>query len=299
MPNRLAPRERHLIRPLVGFCLALALSLALVSPAAAHLGLHDQISELDALLALHPLDAEPYLKRGELRRAHGELPAALRDFERAAALDPSSAEARFWIGRTHLEAGRAGDARSALDLAIALKPDHVGALAARGRALAALGLRLESAADFTRAIQAHTPPDVPDPDLYLARAAALAAAGEAHLADALRGLDEGLARLGPAVSLQLAAIDLEMRLGHHDAALQRLDLAATRSPRKERWLARRGEILARAGRPDEARAAYEAALAAIGNLPPRRRAADAVGALEGDVRAALGRLAPVAPGSHR
>ena len=54
----------------------------------------------------------------------------------------------------------------------------------------------------------------------------------------------------------------------------RRDLGArmcSRTPRKELWLARRGEVLEKAGRAAEARAAYQAALVAIDELPEQRR----------------------------
>jgi len=90
-------------------------------------------------------------------------------------------------------------------------------------------------------------------------------------AEAVRGLDDGLQRLGPLVTLQLFAIDAELKLKNYDGALARVDKVAERSPRKETWLARRGEILVQAGRSDEARRAYESALAALQTLPPTRR----------------------------
>ena len=51
--------------------------------------------------------------------------------------------------------------------------------------------------------------------------------------EALRGLDEGINQLGPVVTLQLLAIDLELRRKSYDAALTRLDLIAAESERKE------------------------------------------------------------------
>ena len=62
-----------------------------------------------------------------------------------------------------------------------------------------------------------------------------------------------------------------MKLKNYDGALVRVDKVAERSPRKETWLSRRGEILVQAGRLNEARLAYESALAALHALPPTRR----------------------------
>jgi len=103
----------------------------------------------------------------------------------------------------------------------------------------------------------------------------------------LRGLDEGINKLGPVVTLQLAAIDLELRRKNYDAALTRLDQITAKSERKEAWLVKRGEILKLAGRDDEARTAFNAALVAIEALPPAYRQSRTVIALELRARSAL------------
>ena len=289
MPSRPGRRARPFLSTLAG----LALCFTFAPPARAHVGLHDQIEELDVLISQDPRAAGLYIRRGELRRVQGELDLALRDFERALALDPSSAEPAFHVGRTLLEMGRAADAVELIDLSLRARSDDPAALFVRGRALAKLGRHMEAASDFTGAIRAHELSNPPQPDLYLELASAQTAAGPQHLEEALRGLEEGIGRLGPAVSLQLAAIDLEVRLGRHDAALVRLDAAASRSRNQARWLARRGEILEAAGRPSEARAAFVAALESLGAMPERRRASATVAALEASVRDALARLPAV------
>ena len=102
--------------------------------------------------------------------------------------------------------------------------------------------------------------------------------------------DAGLERLGQPVTLQLYAIELELTRGRHDAALARLDRIAAQANRQETWLVRRGEILESAGRVEEARVAYSAALEAIKTLPASRRANRAVKTLQDEAEAALNRL---------
>ena len=115
----------------------------------------------------------------------------------------------------------------------------------------------------------------------------LAAEGSAYFSSALRGLDEGIQKLGPLVTLQLFAIDVELKQKNIDGALARLDKVAEKSPRKETWLARRGEILQQAGRPEEARQAFKAALASFQTLPPTRRNVPAMLELERRLRRQL------------
>ena len=128
----------------------------------------------------------------------------------------------------------------------------------------------------------HSPPPI-----YLERARALAKAEAENLRDAVRGLDEGLARLGPVVTLQLLALDLELQMPDYPAALSRLDAITLHATRKEMWLARRGDVLQQAGREADAKVAWEAALAALAQLPPQRRDTRAMKALESRVRASL------------
>jgi len=125
--------------------------------------------------------------------------------------------------------------------------------------------------------------------MYIERAQTLAAAGIEFRDEALRGLDEGMEKLGPLITLQLAALDLELAQKRYDRALARLERIAAGSPRKETWLARRGEIMEQAGRKTEAHESYAAALAAIETLPPHRRRVKATTEMETRLRAALRR----------
>jgi predicted negative regulator of RcsB-dependent stress response len=86
------------------------------------------------------------------------------------------------------------------------------------------------------------------------------------------------------------AITLELERQNHDGALVRITQAMSHAPRRERWLARQGEILASCGRTAEAAAAYRAALAAIEDLPERYRDTVPMEKLTTDVRAAINRL---------
>ena len=106
-------------------------------------------------------------------------------------------------------------------------------------------------------------------------------------AAALNGLDDGLARLGPIVTLTLEAIDCELSLGHHGRALVRLDRLVAASGTHPQWMLQRGNILMAAGRPGEARAAYAEALAGIDNLPPARQHTRQIEALRTRASSAL------------
>ena len=259
-------------------------------PASAHPEIETQIADLSFRIAAEPETAELYLRRGELHRIHKDWKAAEADFLLARKVEPDLVVVDFHRGRMKLDAGHAQEAKILLDRFLAKMPNHVEGLVTRARAEVALGRPKAAARDFTRALSALDEHGRPRPTYYLERSRALEGLG--RLDQAVRGLDEGLARLGQPVTLQLYAIELELRRGRHDAALERLERIAAQSPRQEAWLMRRGEILELAGRREEARGAYAGALAAIESLPATRRWNRAVVELETSAQSALDRLLP-------
>ena len=267
----------------IGFA-GIVLCLALLSSfAQAHEGLHEQIIAVTAKIKRDPKNASLYLQRGELYRLHREWSRAAADYDRAARLQPDLKIVDLARGKMLFESGGFQRARFALDRFLSKQPGHYEGLITRGRVLARIGLRSEAIEDFTDAL---TKSAVPDPDLLIERAH-VTAGDEQRVDEALNGLDEGIKRLGPLVTLQLTAIDLELRRHNYDAALARLDAVTSQSERKETWLVRRGEVLKLAGRHEEARVAFNAALVAIESLPLERRQSRAVTTLQLRARSAL------------
>ena len=274
--------QRFYTRSLSFAGIALSMTL-MVATVRAHEGVHEQIVAITAKIKRDPKNASLYLQRGELHRVHRDWARAAADYDRAARLQPTLTIVDLARGRMLFESGRFQRAKLVLDRFLDQQPAHVEGLITRGRVLAKLGARMEAAHDFTQAIAVAQPPE---PELYLERAQVLGGDNR-FVQEALRGLDEGIKRLGPLVTLELAAIEIELRRKNYDAALDRLDLIAAQSERKEMWLVRRGEILKAAGRNEEAHVAFNAALVAIESLPPARRQSRAIIALELRARSAF------------
>jgi tetratricopeptide (TPR) repeat protein len=262
----------------------LAAALLAPVPAFAHADIVERISALDRQIEQTPHDNDLYFKRGELHRLHRDWPAARADYDRAAALDPDDTTVHFYRGRMWLEAGDPAHARLLLDRFLAERPDHADALLIRSRALAEIGEWQAAAQDLTHAIDLLDPPT---PEVYLDRARALVAAGPEHIDPALRGLDAGIARLGPLVSLIQYAIEVERAHGRPQAALERFDLLPDQVRRQPKWLAIRGDILRSLGDVQQAQATYWAGLATIAAYPPARRNARATIELETRLRESL------------
>lgn len=278
-----SPRNQALARQ---FLLAAAGALALSLPAlsAAHGPTHHAIEDLSARISAEGVSAGDFLRRGELYRIERNWDAAERDYDRAAQLDPGLREVAVARAALYLDRGWPDRAKAAIDRLLLNHPDHSEALRIRAMASVALARPLEAAHDLDRRIELVPHPT---PDHYIERARLLAGCGEKLLSRAVRGLDDGIARLGPIVSLEFCAIELEMKQGLFDSALRRLEGVAPQFDRKETLLERRGEILTAAGRMAEAREAFAAALAAIESGPLERRGGRAARELEARLRAAL------------
>lgn len=214
---------------------------------------------LDALISETPDNVDLYLRRAAHREEHREWAAAEADLRRAAQLAPGSASVMLALARVYLGSDRAREAQAQLEAVLARHPGAPEALVLRARARAKLGEIVGAHSDYSSALAALAEPS---PGLFLERASL-----PISTVSALRGLDEGIARLGPAGPLLERALALELRLGRTDAALTRIDVLASNSERQETWLKRRGDVLALAGREQEARAAYHAALVAVLALP--------------------------------
>ena len=252
-----------------------------------HAGVGDEIQRLTLLIRQHPANPQLYLQRGDLYRIHQDWNQALADFRKAQQLDATAAAAEFGLGRTRLEQGSPQQALAHLNRALARQPDDVRALVTRAETYRALGKPLAAAADYSRAIEHFPAPGKPLPEYYLERARAYAAAGDAHIGEALQSLDEGLEALGNIQTLALYGVELETRRGNFDAALMRLDSLIASANRKEFLLLERGDILIVAQRNQEARQAFLAAQVAVAALPPRHRQTRSVQQLETALTARL------------
>jgi tetratricopeptide (TPR) repeat protein len=253
--------------------------------ASAHDGLAEQIAGVTAQIATNPANPDLFVRRATLFRAARQWKQAGADLDRAASLSPGLPDVDLVRAHLHFDTGNPKAAMNAASRFLGRQPQNVDALLVRARARATLGLAHAAAADYTLALDKR-----PAPDVYIERARVTAGTSRSTWEDALRGLDEGITRLGPIVTLENEAIDLELRLRRYDAALTRLDRLMQQTRRKEGWLARRGSILERARRFEEALAAYREGLAAAAVLPPWTQRTPASVALVERLRADIDRL---------
>ena len=286
------PERRRDVRAWRGcgkaFAIVIVLSASLPGRGFAH---GDDQLIIDALteeLAKAP-EADLFIRRGELYRHHQEWAKAEADFLAAARLEPKLAIVDFFRARALLESGAPLKARPLIERYVSAMPGEAEGWFLRGDLLGALGQHDAGAADYAEGLRRTSRPL---PEHYLRRARFLAAIPNVDPARVLEALDEGIARVGPIISLLDQAITFELQRRNFDGALQRVEVAMEHTPRRETWLVRRGDILMKAGRAREAAASYRAALAAIADLPPRYRETVPMEKLARDARNALSQLPP-------
>jgi tetratricopeptide (TPR) repeat protein len=258
----------------------LVLALCIASPTAGHEPVDESIQALTLAIERAAENPSLYLHRAELHRLHGNREAAATDLASAAELGADAARLGLCRAALDLDLGKPAAALARLDAVIDEQPGSDEPYRLRARARAILGDGDGAIADLNRAL-ALSPS--PRPETYLERARLQAEGG----GDAVAGLDEGINRLGPLVSLVLAAAELETECGHHDSALNYLELLETRYGRGPSVLVRRAQILEQAGRRLESLSCYTEALVLVEELPPSRRASPVTVELERKLRQAL------------
>ncbi len=220
---------------------------------------HKQYAAAEKELRL-AVDADP-----KSARAHGNLalallpqrriPEAVDEGRLAAAFGPRSAEARFIYGLTLTAAGKPIEAAREYEEVVALKPGQAGPLAALASAYAAAE-DARTVATYEKLIALE--PSRPDPRRALAEylwATEKTAQGNAVIVEAIASFPAD-SSLALAYGRALAG---QERL---EEAARQLEKARSLGATDSRTLALLANVCERAGKPDEAAAAYEAALQA-------------------------------------
>ncbi len=265
--------------------LGVALGPACEGRLRAHEDLLGRIAAITMQLSTNQDNVDALLQRADLFRLHGNWPEARSDYAAVGKLTPNTAPLLFGLARLNADAGDDRAARAAYDEFISRYPTNGAAFIGRARVLTKLGERKSAIADYSRGLALLTNPQ---PEEFLERASLQA--DECGADEALKGLDEGMARLGWVVTFQKVAIEYELKRQRPDQALARLETILARANRKETWLAWKGEILLAAGKAPEAQAAFSASLKAIDALPPRMHTSPVMAELRAKVEGSLASL---------
>ncbi len=267
------------IFPLVILRQLIALGVVLTCTLATGFGhgdLQEAIDAVSKVIAQSPGDAELYLRRGELHRMHEEWAAAEADYAQARTIQPEMEVTTFGLAQMRLAQGREKDGLKLLDDFLAKRPMHPEARALRAGVLEKRGDWKKADGDLVAAAASS-----PEPHYATARAQLLERHGQAGAA--ARCLDEASAARGGVPVLDQEALEIEERAGLTEAALRRVEGFIARESRADIWLARKAQILEKAGRAPEARDAWQSAAAAFEKVPADHRASKANRKLAGEI----------------
>jgi len=253
----------------------------------AHPDIDARIDILDKKITQNPNDAMLYLKRGNLHRQHRDWEAALADFKSATSIAPDLPDVFYYRSLLWFDAGQPTRAHELIDRFLAIQPSLAQGFIVRSRIRTELRQYLNASEDLTTALKLV---EKPLPDLYVERARLLKKAGPAYRDKMRRGLEEGLKRLGPLVSLIDLLVELEAEDGHYQRALEYMDILPQAVQQQPGWISRRGDIYFSAGKKQEAVSNYEQFLVRIAALPENRRDISDIRELEQRVREQLTKL---------
>lgn len=262
-------RFRSILKVFVGLLSA----LVFVAAASGHGDRSEYLALLDEKIEANPDSVPHLLDRAVAHRRLGHFEDSLADLDRVLALSPDNHQVHYLRGLTHLRSGSLAEAEASLLHYLKSEPDSAAGHTALAETLSGQGRHVAAAEQYTLAIAAQP---VAVPDYYLARAKAYRAAGAPHLGLAIEGLNEGMSSIGPLLTMQRLAIEIELDRGNHAGAIARIDGVLAKAPRKESWLVRKGRILASIGRQADALDAFRLAKAAMNSLPPRLRSTPAM-----------------------
>lgn len=259
-----------------------ALGLLLAVTAWGHPSIQAPIAELTNRIRLQPQAASLFLRRAQLYRLNREFSLAWQDLEICARLNPAEPGLDRSRAMVLLEIDDPSQALPLLDRAVASAPDDHEARLLRARAMAALNRPREALADLDDHLARSKSPS---PDVYLERARLVLSMESTDNQEALAGLERGISRLGPALSLEQEAALMELRMGKIQAAQARARSISGQFERPGAWHAWQGELMERAGLQLEAQAEYTEALEEIKRQKPEdSRAGAQVSAIEDRLR---------------
>ncbi len=259
-----------IILPKARFIILLCITFNCSSTALAHGLNHDKLREITAQLAEQGDSPQLYAKRAHIYQSNQHWSEAMSDFNKAAELDQENAEFDLDRARLCYDAGEYMRSLDFINLYFLRHEYTTEALLIRARSYRELKDFKQAVKSYELALSNVSAIDGrPSPEWYVEFADVLTMTGDKQ--KALQALQQGINQLGFISVFQVKAIELELDLELYDSALNRIDQLLGQSQRKDIWLSRRADILARAGRQDEAQQTFQQAYAALQHLPQHIR----------------------------
>ncbi len=237
--------KRHLLPRLV---LLIAQCLSCGGTAWADAAVNNRIQVLSQKIENDPARQELRLERSLAFVENNQPELALADI-RAAETVGDPVEAAFTHGLVLYQTGDYASARPYFDRYLQAYPLHRATLEYRARLLRDTGENRQALADYENLISLS---NSLDPGYYLATARLMAGLPDRGVAEALALLDARMAQLGPLISLERYAIELERNRGNFQGAMERMAGLDQRLRATPQWQVEIAELLVLAGKSEEA-----------------------------------------------
>lgn len=214
-----------------------------------HGAYHDVVAELSAKLALTPGDANLRFRLAAAHVEHGEWKACLEEVAKVEALSGGAIRTTYLSGKALAGEGKLVPALADLDAFLDAEPGHQLALIERARVRVKLGQVEAGHRDYAAALAKPAPAEV-----HVEAVEALRRHDRPE--EAFDLAEAAVKETGGDPAALLCAIDCAASLGRTDEAVGHLEALMKKWPRPEPWMQRKAEILAAAGRREEAKAAW-------------------------------------------
>jgi len=251
-----------------------------------HGAYHDVVADLNAKLAVTPGDADLRFRLAAAHVEHGEWKACLEEVAKVDALSGGAIRTTYLSGKALAGEGKLAPALADLDAFLAAEPGHQLALIERARVRVKLGQVEAGFVDYEAALATSAPAEV-----YVEAVEALRRHDRTEEAFAMA--ETSVKETGGDPAALLCAIDCANSLGRTDDAIGHLEELMKKWPRPEPWMQRKAEILAAAGRQEEAKTAWRDLHDHLLALPNLERAQPFLVEPLAACRQALGIEAPV------
>ncbi len=234
-----------------------------------HGDLDQRILEKSNQIALHPLDHQLYMERGELYLLHEEYLNAKGDF--SFCLDHEFVNTRVLLGmsKSLLYLNSLDSALLFVENTLALEEDHLSALELKGMILSRLERYCDAAGTMERLLSLASQPS---PILFLEASKDWASCNEtSNSAKAIHVLKDGINRIGSVGVLQKQLVSIYKRLGRYDEAIQMQTSIIEQSDLKIRPYFERAQLYIKIQSNEKAKEDLIMAMSLMDNLPAYKK----------------------------
>ena len=226
-------------------CSVLFFFLAMGLPAPqliAHGSLHEAIAQKTRQIQEDPDNALLRFERGLLYQQHEEKGRAIDDFNQVLRMEPGYYTCHLPLAQLYRDTEALQPALYHINTFLEREPENPFGYETRASIYQMSGSGKKAVADLRKMVALKNDNAI-RPDDYFLLADGILSAYPGRYALATEALELGVQRLGPVISLQERLLGLEIEARRYPDALRRIEQIMKPLPRKEKWQARKAEVI--------------------------------------------------------